>query len=130
MRRRAKQIVDKELNENLLDTDKFAGGELFTMQSIGEDAGEWDEPQQPTMEGFDKLSNHPASWQSVESGPVRDVVEARYLLHHVIVAQRITLYHAIKRIDFDVSLLGWDGTRYREFRLAFPVRADLKPGGI
>jgi alpha-mannosidase len=119
------QITDKELHEDLFESGKFLGGELFTMQSIGEDAGEWDEPQQPTMEGFDKLSNHAVSWTSVEAGPVRDVVEARYLLQHVIVVQRITLYHTMKRIDFDISLLGWDGTRYREFRLAFPVRADL-----
>ena len=119
-----RQIVDKQLNETLLDTTGFMGGELFTMQSVGEDAGEWDEPQQPTMEGFDKLSNHPAPWQSVESGPVRNVVEARYALEHATVVQRIILYHTIKRIDFEVSLLGWDGTRYREFRLAFPVRAE------
>lgn len=120
----ARQVFDKELNKDLLDTARFSGGELFTMQSIGEDAGEWDEPQQPTMEGFDKLSNHPAPWQRVESGPVRDIAEARYTLAHTTVVQRIVLYHAVKRIDFEVSLLGWDGTRYREFRLAFPVRAE------
>jgi alpha-mannosidase len=119
-----RQIVDKELKESLLDTTRFLGGELFTMQSVGEDAGEWDEPQQPTMEGFDKLSNHAAPWQRTESGPVRDIVEARYLLDHVTVVQRIVLFHAIKRIDFEVSLLGWDGMPYREFRLAFPVRAE------
>ncbi len=119
-----RQIFDKELNEPLLDTSKFLGGELFTMQSVGEDAGEWDAPQQPTMEGFDRLRNHPASWRSVESGSVRDVIEARYVLSHATVVQRIALYRAIKRVDFDVSLVGWDGTRYREFRLAFPIQAD------
>jgi len=119
-----KQILDRELNEPLLETGGFLGGELFTMQSVGEDAGEWSEPQQPTMEGFDKLGNHPASWRSVESGPVRDVVEARYALAHADVIQRVVLYHAVKRIDFEVSLLGWNGTPYREFRLAFPVRAE------
>ena len=120
----AKQIVDKTLKESLLDTTGFLGGELFTMQSVGEDAGEWDEPQQPTMEGFDRLGNHAAAWQIMESGPVRDIAEARYALDHVTVVQRIVLYHAIKRIDFEVSLLGWDGTPYREFRLAFPVRGE------
>jgi alpha-mannosidase len=119
-----KQIVDKELNETLLDTGKFLGGELFTMQSVGEDAGEWSEPQQPTMEGFDRLGRHAARWRWVESGPVRDVVEARYALANATVVQRVILYATIKRIDFEVSLLKWDGTKYREFRLAFPVRAD------
>jgi len=118
------QIVDKELNEPLLDTGKFRGGELFTMQSVGEDAGEWSEPQQPTMEGFDRLASHPAAWRRVESGPVRDVVEAQYRLAHATVVQRVILYKEIKRIDFEVSILEWDGTQYREFRLAFPVRAE------
>ncbi len=40
------------------------------------------------------------------------------------VIQRVILFRAVKRIDFEVSLLGWDGTPYREFRLAFPVRAE------
>ena len=119
-----KQIVDRELNEPLLETGKFLGGELFTMQSVGEDAGEWSEPQQPTMEGFDRLGRHAARWRRVESGPVRDVVEARYTLANATVVQRVVLYATIKRIDFEVSLLKWDGTKYREFRLAFPVRAD------
>ncbi|MBP1654225.1 MAG: mngB 4, partial [Bacteroidetes bacterium] len=119
-----KQIVDRELDEPLLDTDRFLGGELFTMQSVGEDAGEWSEPQQPTMEGFDRLGRHPARWRWVESGPVRDVVEARYTLAHATVVQRVILFATIKRVDFEVSLLKWDGTKYREFRLAFPVRAD------
>jgi alpha-mannosidase len=119
-----KQVVDRELNEPLLDTDRFLGGELFTMQSVGEDAGEWSEPQQPTMEGFDRLGRHPARWRWVESGPVRDVVEARYTLPHATVVQRVILFSTIKRVDFEVSLLKWDGTKYREFRLAFPVRAD------
>ena len=119
-----KQIVDRELNEPLLETGRFLGGELFTMQSVGEDAGEWSEPQQPTMEGFDRLGNHAARWRRVESGPVRDVVEARYALAHATVVQRVILFATIKRIDFEVSLLRWDGTKYREFRLAFPVRAD------
>jgi len=117
-----KQIVDKELKQPLLDTAKFLGGELFTMQSIGEDAGEWSTPQQPTMEGFDRLSNHPSIWRSIESGPVRNIVEAQYPLAHATVVQRVILYNTIKRIDFEISLLGWDGTPYREFRLAFPIR--------
>lgn len=120
----AREIVDKELQESLLEPGRFTCGELFTMESVGEDAGEWGEPQQPTMEGFDKLGDHPTSWRSVESGPVRDVVEARYALQHTAVVQRIILYHTIKRIDVEVSLLGWNGTRYREFRLAFPLRGE------
>ena len=119
-----KQIADKKLGKNLLARSTFLGGELFTMQSIGEDAGEWADPQFPTMEGFDRMSNHPSLWYVVERGPVRDVIELRQPIQHTTVVQRITLYHALRQIDFSTSLLGWDGTHYREFRLAFPVIVD------
>ena len=116
-----RQIVDAELKKELFNTEKFFGGELFTMQSVGEDAGEWSEPQQPTMEGFDKISNYRPFWRLVESGPVRQVVEIRQDINHATVVQRVILYNELKQIDFETSLLRWDGTRYREFRLAFPL---------
>jgi alpha-mannosidase len=115
------QIRDKDLGVDLLKGGKFLGGELFTMQSVGEDAGEWAEPQQPTMEGFDKLSNHRPHWRLIESGPVRQVVEVQQPIDHVTVVQRVVLYRGLKQIDFETSLLDWDGTKYREFRLAFPI---------
>ncbi len=117
-----RQIVDMELRQDLLNTGKFLGGEIFTMQSVGQDAGEWSEPQQPTMEGFDKLSNYAPVWRLVESGPVRQVVETRQDLGHATVVQRVILYNILKQIDFETSLLKWDGTKYREFRLAFPMK--------
>jgi alpha-mannosidase len=117
-----RQIIDAELNKELLNTEKFLGGELFTMQSVGEDAGEWSEPQQPTMEGFEKLSSYRPTWHLVESGPVRQVVELRQEVNHATFLQRVILYSALKQIDFESSLLKWDGTKYREFRLAFPVK--------
>jgi alpha-mannosidase len=116
-----RQIIDAELNKEILITDKFLGGELFTMQSVGEDAGEWSEPQQPTMEGFEKLSSYRPEWRLVESGPVRRVVELKQDINHATVLQRIVLYSELKQIDFETSLLNWDGTPYREFRLAFPL---------
>ncbi len=119
-----RQIFDIQLKKELLSTNKFLGGELFTMQSVGEDAGEWSEPQQPTMEGFDKLSNYNPGWRLVESGSVRQVAELRQEINHVTVVQRIVLYSALKRIDFETDLLKWDGTKYREFRLAFPLKMD------
>ncbi|MFH0991198.1 MAG: glycoside hydrolase family 38 C-terminal domain-containing protein [bacterium] len=119
-----KQIYDKELGREILKSDKFLGGELFTMQSIGEDAGEWAEPQHPTMEGFDKLSNHKPTWSVIEDGPVRVIAEMKQQIEHATVVQRILLYKAVKQIDFETSLLDWDGTKYREFRLAFPINVQ------
>jgi alpha-mannosidase len=118
------QIVDVELHKDLLSTEKFLGAELFTMQSVGQDAGEWSEPQQPTMEGFDKLSNYKPTWRLVESGPVRQVVETQQDIGHATVVQRIVDYNVLKQIDFETSMLKWDGMKYREFRLAFPMKME------
>ncbi|HCA78447.1 MAG TPA: alpha-mannosidase [Bacteroidetes bacterium] len=119
-----RQIYDINLKMELLSTEKFLGGELFTMQSAGEDAGEWSEPQQPTMEGFEKLSNYNPGWRLIESGTVRQVAELRQEINHVTVVQRVVLYSALKQIDFETDLLKWDGTKYREFRLAFPLKME------
>ena len=119
-----KQIYDKQFKRNLLRTDKFLGGELFTMKSEGHGAGEFAEVQQPTMEGFDKVSNYAPRWKQVNNSPVAAVFALEQKLTHCTFQQRVTVYKQIKRIDFDVDLLDWDGTKNREFRLAFPLNQD------
>ena len=60
-----KSLFDKELLMNLLTTDKFLGAELFTMQSVGNGAGEFTDVQLPTMEGFEKMSQYGQPWTLV-----------------------------------------------------------------
>ena len=40
------------------------------------------------------------------------------------VRERIILFHSIKRIDCEIDLIGWDGSPYREYRLALPAAAN------
>jgi len=116
-----KSIFDKELSVSILNTEKFLGAELFTMQSVGNGAGEFTDVQQPSMEGFEKLSQYKQSWSLISEGPVRDVYELKKSISHVTVVEQVVFYKTVKRIDVNVELLGFDGERYREFRLAFPV---------
>ena len=116
-----KQIFDKKLNQNFFRTEKFLGGEVFTLQSVGNGAGEFAEVQQPTMQGFDKLSRHHPKWRMLSDGPVKTVFALEHSFSHCSVSEILTVFKAIKRIDLDVDLLHWDGTKYREFRLAFPM---------
>jgi alpha-mannosidase len=120
-----KRLFDKELGRDVLETGKFLGFEVFTMRSVGSGAGEFGRVQQPTMESFDKLSLHRPRWRRVEgeSGPTRTVYLFEQPLRNCTVRQRLIVYNGIKRIDCEVSLLGWDGEPYREFRLALPVAA-------
>jgi alpha-mannosidase len=116
-----KSLYDKELSVNLMNTDKFLGAELFTMQSVGNGAGEFTDVQLPTMEGFAKMSQFGQQWSLVSEGALRDVYEFRKEISNVTVVQQLIFYKTIKRIDIHVELNGFNGERYREFRLAFPV---------
>ncbi len=125
-----KSIYDKQLGREILETGKFLGGEVFTMQSVGNGAGEFGRVQQPTMEGFDQLSKHSPRWTLSKelSGPVCTVYTLEQKLDHCTVEQKIVIYHDLKRIDCEISLLNWDGTQSREFRMALPInmtKADI-----
>jgi alpha-mannosidase len=118
-------LYDKELGREVLETGKFLGFEIFTMRSVGNGAGEFGRVQQPTMEGFDTVVRHRPAWRFVaeESGPVKTVFALEQPLADCTVRQRLILYGGIKRIDCEVSLDGFDGNPYREYRLAVPVAA-------
>lgn len=114
-------LFDKELNCEILDDSKFLGGEVFTMQSIGNGAGEFDSVQLPTMEGFDKVSSHAPQWKVAEQGDVYTKYAYRSKIRHAVVEQTLTVYNKIKKIDMDISVLNFDGTLYREYRMAIPT---------
>ena len=114
-------IFDKQLQKELVDASKFVAGEIFTMRSEGNGAGEFDAIQQPDMEGFDKTGNYKTAWEVEETGAVFTTYKYRQLLRNAVVEQRIKLYHTEKKIDFETALLNWEGELYREFRMALPL---------
>jgi len=120
-----RSLYDKRLGREVLKTDKFLGFEVFTMRSVGNGAGEFGRVQAPTMEGFDSLGRRGPRWSFVpaESGPVKDVFLLRQRMSDCTVEERLIFFKTIKRIDCEVALLGWDGSPYREYRLAVPVAA-------
>jgi alpha-mannosidase len=119
------RLFDKTLGREILKTEKFLGFEIFTLQSVGNGAGEFGRVQQPTMEGFDKMSLHRSPWvfEAALSGHVRRVWSANVKLPTCTIRQRLIVYDTIKRIDCEVDLLDWDGTPYREWRIAVPAAA-------
>ena len=119
-----KSIYDKILKKELIDASKFAAGEVFTMQSEGNGAGEFASIQQPTMEGFDQTGVHAGEWIPVESGEVFSSWTKRTKLPYAVIEQKIILYHKIKKIDFEIALLNWEGVLYREFRMALPLKME------
>jgi alpha-mannosidase len=117
-------IFDKTTNTELLDTQKFMGGEIFTMHSEGNGAGEFADIQRPDMEGFDKTSLHPTEWKVVEDGPVFTALEFRSPLKYADAQLTVKLFKHLKLIEFNVDILNWEGVLYREFRMALPLKMD------
>ncbi|GAB3656526.1 alpha-mannosidase [Echinicola sediminis] len=118
------QVYDKEFNRDLFTSGNFKIGEVFTMQSVGNGAGEFGDVQQPSMVDFDKVSNHQSKWKVLENGPVYTTYRQEQQILHAIVQQDVTVYHELKRIYFNTSFRNWTGELYREFRTAFPVNMN------
>jgi alpha-mannosidase len=114
-------VYDKELGRSLFTTKQFKVGEIFTLQSEGNGAGEFGDVQQPFMKDFDQVGTHGAKWELMESGDVYSTYKLEQQIKHARVQQKVTIYHQLKRIQFENSLQNWDGTLYREFRTAYPV---------
>jgi alpha-mannosidase len=89
-------IFDKELQKELINSEKFAAGEVFTMRSVGNGAGEFAGIQQPDMKGFDKTGNYKTVWEVEENGPVFTTFKYRQKIKHAVVEQRVKLYHGQK----------------------------------
>jgi alpha-mannosidase len=121
-----KSIFDKQLGREILNTGKFLGFEVFTMQSVGNGAGEFGRVQQPTMAGFDRLGLHGPEWKfsAAESGSMRTVFTMEQPLKNCVIREKLVIWNDIKRIDCEVDILRWDGDPYREFRIAVPVGAQ------
>ncbi|MGZ4886909.1 MAG: glycoside hydrolase family 38 N-terminal domain-containing protein [Candidatus Aminicenantales bacterium] len=121
-----KSIFDKELGREILNSGKFLGFEVFTMQSVGNGAGEFGRVQQPTMAGFDRLGLHGPAWKfsAAESGSMRTVFTMDQPLKNCAIREKLVVWNDIKRIDCEVDILRWDGDPYREFRIAVPVGAQ------
>ncbi len=114
-------IYDKQLKQELIINEKFKGGDILYLQSVGFGAGEFADVQQPSLEDFDKMSLHPVSWKLIANGPVFAEYETGLLFKDARIKQQVIIYHHLKRIDFNVNLLEWNGREYREFRFALPL---------
>lgn len=123
-----KSIVDKQTKRQLVRTDKFLAGEVFSMRSVGNGAGEFLKVQQPSMKGFDRGANHPAKWVITQSGDIREVLETKYSFADCNIVERVIFYKQFKKIDFEVEINGWAARHNRELRMAFPL--DMPKGEI
>jgi alpha-mannosidase len=115
------KLYDKSLGKEVIDASKFRLGEVFTMQSVGNGAGEFSDVQQPSMEGYDKTGNYETVWEKIADGPVYSAFRYLQPVRYAVVEETVIIWHQVKRIDFEINIKNWPGILYREFRAAFPL---------
>ncbi len=113
-----KSLYDKRLNTEILNTEKFFGGEILQFTAPGY---AWDDPEEVTTEDFDKTSNHEYRTLGSLRGPVLTTAIREARFKHFRLQQTFRLYSMLDRLDVDVDILDWDGAHARELRVAFPI---------
>ena len=118
-----KSLYDKKLGKEILNTSRYAGGDVIAMSYNGNGAGEFNEMKKTGMQNFDKLSLKNSHWTVKSSGPVFTSFECGYELNDMPIIQRITIFNNVKRIDFEYEIPEWDGRKERQWRFALPMNA-------
>lgn len=114
-------LYDKQLGREVLNTTKFAGGDVLNVGYRGHGAGEFTQMVNPEAGDLRAISHQPSLWSVVEQGPVYTLFESRQGFQETGVIQRVRIYHRMKKIDMEVTLADFDGTHGRQFRLALPL---------
>lgn len=119
-------LFDKQLNKEVLNTTKFRGGDILNVGYYGHGAGEFTQSVLPAAGDITTMSSRKALWTVVEKGPVFTVYENRQPMSQTEIVQQIKIYHTFKKIDFDITLVNFDGTHNRQFRIAVPLNMTEK----
>lgn len=118
------RLYDKKLGRDVLNTTRFAGGDVIDLGYSGNGAGEFTTITETNMANYDKLSNHDVLWTVTEDGDVLSKFEASYVMNGAEIIQRIIVYHQLKKIAFEFKIPHWEGLKNRQLRFALPMNSD------
>lgn len=119
-----KSLFDKQLGKEILNTTRFAGGDIMDLGYDGLDAGEFTQITPPNVSNYDKMSNHQSVWRIINDGTVSTTFENSGKMNDVDFIQRITVYHQIKKIDFEYEVPNWSGVKNRQLTFAMPINTN------
>jgi alpha-mannosidase len=116
-----KSLYDKRLQWEVLRTDKFDGGEVLQFTAPGQ---AWEDPEIVTVENFDKTSNHVFPFKQFSKTALRTTAVREAQFKDFTLRESFHLYEQLDRVDMEVEILNWNGTRERELRVVFPLNLD------
>lgn len=116
-----RSLYDKKRQWEVLRTEKFDGGEVLQLTAPGV---AWEGPEDVTMQDFDRTSNHYFPFQRFEKNSVRTTAVREAKFKNFTLREFFHLYEQLDRLDIDVEIVDWNGTRSRELRVVFPINLD------
>lgn len=116
-----KSLYDKQMKWEVLRTDKFDGGEVLQFTAPGM---AWADTEMVTMLNFDKTSNHAFPFKQFSKTPVRTTAVREGQFKDFTLRESFHLYEQLARVDVEVEILNWNGTKERELRVVFPINLD------
>ena len=117
-------LYDKQLGRELLETSKFKGGDILDAGYTGNGAGEFTQIKALTAGSIMPLSAKATTWELIASGQLFSEYRNEQQTSNAKIVQTIRVYHAYKKIDFDISLVDFNGAHNRQYRIAFPLKMD------
>ncbi len=77
-----------------------------------------------TTENFDKTSNHAFPYKQFWKTPLRTTAVREAQFEDFTLRASFHLYEQLDRVDMELEILNWKGTKERELRVAFPLNLD------
>lgn len=114
-------LYDKELNKQVLNTTRYAGGDVLHFGYNGNGAGEFVRITPVNYKGFESLSMKQQRWKLRSATEISSVYEASAAMSNFTVVQRVIIYHREKRIDVQYDIPDWPGAQNRQIRAVFPL---------
>ncbi len=112
---------DKTKNQEILQTDKFFGGEVIQLTAPGT---AWEKVQPVNMGDFDKTSRHEFTTVSATETPLRYLIEKEAEFNYFTLLERFILNKFSGELIVEADVLNWTGEKARELRIVFPVNLD------
>ena len=118
------RLFDRELGREIAQNEKYAFGDIYEATYSGNGAGEFVRIKDLDDGTGRSLSAYGENWRLKESGPLFAVFENNVKTRFATIVQRVTVHHAVKKIDFDVELRNFTGEHNRQYRIMFPVAME------
>ena len=118
------RLFDRELGRDVVQNEKYAFGDIYEVAYSGNGAGEFVRIRDVDGASGTSLAAYGENWRLKESGPLFAVFENDVKTKYATIVQRVTVHHAVKKIDFDVELRNFTGQHNRQYRIMFPLAME------